>query len=385
MQFVISKGDLVRELQTVTGVVEKRATLPILSNLLLQAREDGLHVRASDLEVSIRSKAKATVVKQGTVTLPAAKLLEIARSLPDAEVTFKIGDGHHVAITCERVKYRLAGQSEEEFPGFPPLDSLPTALPGHALREMIERVLFAISGDHPGYTLTGALLLLRKGGMTMVGTDGHRLSYVHKEVTLDLADGEIQAIVSKKALSEVVKLTADLDDEDDAVRFGKQGNHVFFKVGDHELASTIPEGTFPNYENVMPESCATSVQLPTEELAHAVRRVSLLASDRFGKGVKFALEKGKLTLSYEADVGEAVETLAVDHDGEAMEIGFNARYVQDFLSVVGSEHVRMELDPARPGETKSKGDKVGDKPGQFRPDPGGGLDYRYIVMPMHLL
>jgi DNA polymerase-3 subunit beta len=335
MQFVISKGDLVRELQTVTGVVEKRATLPILSNLLLQAREDGLHVRASDLEVSIRSKAKATVVKQGTVTLPAAKLLEIARSLPDAEVTFKMGEGHHVAITCERVKYRLAGQSDEEFPGFPPLDSLPTALPGHALREMIERVLFAISGDHPGYTLTGALLMLRPGGITMVGTDGHRLSYVHKEVSLDLADGEIQAIVSKKALSEVVKLTADLAD-DDAVRFGKQGNHVFFKVGDHELASTIPEGTFPNYENVMPDSCGTSVQLPTEELAHAVRRVSLLASDRFGKGVKFALDKGKLTLSYEADVGEAVETLAVDHDGDAMEIGFNARYVQDFLSVVGS-------------------------------------------------
>ena len=383
MQFVISKGDLVRELQTVTGVVEKRATLPILSNLLLQAREDGLHVRASDLEVSIRSKTSATVVKPGEITLPAAKLLEIARSLPDAEVTFKVGDGHHMAITCERTRYRLAGQPAEDFPGFPEWTSVPIDLPGLTLREMIERVSFAITTEDPRYTLNGALVLLRKGGITLVATDGHRLSYVHKEVALDL-DGEVKAIVPRKTLSEVLKLTADLGDGS-AIQFGKQGNHVFFRVGDHQLASTTPEGPFPNYENVMPETCGTSIKLVTDELAAAVRRVSLLASDRFGKAVRFALDDGKLTLSYEADVGEAVETLSVDYDGKGAEIGFNARYVQDFLSVVGSEHVTMELDPVRPGETPSKDDKAGDKPGQFRPDPGGGLDYRYIVMPMHLL
>jgi DNA polymerase-3 subunit beta len=383
MQFVISKGDLVRELQTVTGVVEKRATLPILSNLLLQAREGGLHVRASDLEVSIRSRTSATVVKPGAVTLPAAKLLEIARSLPDAEVTFKVGDGHHMAITCDRTRYRLAGQSDEEFPGFPEWASAPIDLPGLTLREMIERVAFAITTEDPRYTLNGALVMLRKGGITMVATDGHRLSYVHKDVALDL-EGEVRAIVPRKTLSEVMKLTADLGDGD-AIQFGKEGNHVFFRVGDHELASTTPEGPFPNYENVMPESCGTSVKLATADLASAVRRVSLLATDRFGKAVRFALDDGKLTLSYEADVGEAVETLSVDYDGKGAEIGFNARYVQEFLSVVGSEHVTMELDPIRPGETPSKDDKAGDKPGQFRPEPAGGLDYRYIVMPMHLL
>jgi len=384
MQFVIPKGDLVRELQTVTGVVEKRATLPILSNLLLQAQEDGLHVRASDLEVSIRSKTSATVVKPGAVTLPAAKLLEIARSLPDAEVTFKLGDNHQMAVTCERTRYRLAGQAVDEFPGFPELDSVPIELPGVTVREMIERVAFAITTEDPRYTLNGALFLVRKGGIPMVATDGHRLSFVHREVPLDLGKGEVRAIVPRKTLAEVLKLTADLDD-DAAIRFGKSGNHVFFRVGDHELASTTPEGPFPNYENVMPESCGTSVQVPTAELSSAVRRVSLLASDRFGKAVRFALDAGKLTLSYEADVGEAVETLSVDYEGEAMEIGFNARYVQDFLAVVGTEHVTMELDPVRPGESPGKGEKPGDKPGQLRPEPAGGLDYRYIVMPMHLL
>ena len=175
---------------------------------------------------------------------------------------------------------------------------------------------------------------------------------------------------------------ADLGDGD-SVGFGKQGNHVFFRLADHELASTTPEGPFPNYENVMPDSCATSVVLPTSDLASAVRRVSLLASDRFGKAVKFSLSEGTLALSYESDVGNAEESLPVEYDGEPIQIGFNARYVIDFLGVVGTDKVRLELDPTRAGDPGSGG-SAGDKPGQFRPEPQGEMDYRYIVMPMHL-
>jgi DNA polymerase-3 subunit beta len=383
MEFVIQKSDLVRELQTVTGVVEKRATLPILSNLLLQARDDQLHVRASDLEVSVRGSVKAEIVKEGSVTLPAAKLFEIARSLPDAEVVFKMGEGNHVAISCERIRYRLSGQPVDDFPGFPTLESNPVTLSGAALREMIERVSFAITTEDPRYTLNGALLLIKKDGVWMVATDGHRLSFVHQPMETDIPDDEIKAIVPRKALNEVLKLTADLTTED-TVGFGKQGNHVFFSVAGHELATTTPEGPFPNYENVMPDSCGTSIVLPTGELSSAVRRVSLLATDRFGKAVRFALSEGKLTLSYEADVGNAEETLSVDYAGEDMEIGFNAKYILEFLGVVGSEQVRLELDPVRPGEGGGGG-KPGDKPGQLRPEPSDDMDYRYIVMPMHLL
>lgn len=384
MQFVIPKSDLVRELHTVTGVVEKRATLPILANVLVQARDGAVHLRASDLEVNVRSKTPATVVKEGSVTLPAAKLLEIARSLPEAEVQFRLRDGNHVEIHCERTRYKLAGQSVEEFPGFPALEGKPAALPGRIVRQMIERVQFAITTDDPRYALNGALLLVDKGGLTLVATDGHRLSYVQREMSLDLPHGTSRAIVPRKTLAELLKLTAELGDKD-AVDYGRQGNHVFFRVGDRELASTVPDGAFPNYENVMPERCNIAVVIATHELAAAVRRVSLLASERLGKAVRFALSEGKLELSFEGEAGQASEALSVDYEGQDVEIGFNARYVLEFLGVVGSERVRLELDPVRPGDAKGRSDKPGDKPGLLRPEPDGGLDYRYIVMPMHLL
>lgn len=383
MQFVIPKSDLVHELQIVTGVVEKRATLPILSNLLLQAREDGLHVRASDLEVSIRSRAAASVVKEGSITLPAAKLLEIARSLPDAEVQFKLQDGNRVGLSCERTRYRLSGAAVDEFPGFPVHEGVPIELPGPAVREMIERVAFAITTEDPRYTLNGALIKIGKGGITLVATDSHRLAYVHREMALDV-DSEVSAIVPRKTLAEVLKLTADLDDAA-AVRFGRQGNHVFFKVGDRELSSTVPEGPFPNYENVMPESCGITVKLTTSDLSAAVRRVSLLATERFGKAVRFSLSEGNLRLSYEADMGNAEENLSIDYDGPETEIGFNARYILDFLAAVGTEQVALDLDPVRAGDAPGGGQGVGDKPGQLRPESNGEIDYRYIVMPMHLL
>ena len=182
MEFVIQKSDLVRELQTITGVVEKRATLPILANLLLETQAEGIRLGASDLEVTIRGTAKATIVKEGAVTLPAAKLHEIARSLPDAEVQFKLQDRSQVQISCERTRYKIAGQPPDEFPKFPEIDgSKGLDLPGRALWEMIERVSFAITTEDPRYSLNGALVLIEKGKMTLVATDGHRLAFISRK------------------------------------------------------------------------------------------------------------------------------------------------------------------------------------------------------------
>ena len=186
MEFVIQKSDLVHELQTITGVVEKRATIPILSNLLLKADKDGLHVGASDMEVTIRGTANATVVKEGGITLPAAKLHEIARSLPEAEVRFKLMDRNVMAISCERTRYKISGQSLSEFPSFPEFDEdTGIRLPGKKLNQMIERVAFAITREDPRYSLNGALFLLENGKLTLVATDGHRLAYISAE--LDVA------------------------------------------------------------------------------------------------------------------------------------------------------------------------------------------------------
>lgn len=385
MEFVIHKSNLVRELQTVTGVVEKRATMPILANLLLETEGDGLLVGASDLEVTIRGRATATVIKEGSVTLPAGKLLEIARSLPEAEVQFKLLERSQVAISCERTRYRISGQPRDEFPSFPDLDvrqGIP--LPAAALREMIERVAFSITTEDPRYSLNGALFLLQGGKLTLVATDGHRLAYASKELGLAGPREEQRVIVPRKALSEVSKLTADSASDEEVV-FGKRDNHVFFIVGSHRLTSSVLEGSFPRYENVMPSSCETSLTIPTEDLSQGVRRVSLLASDRYGRAVRLGLSKGKLELFSKTEMGEAQETLLLDYDGPEMSIGFNARYLLDFLGVVGSPAVRLELNPVRESDpTDERKVEPGDKPGQLRPEPEDGMDYRYIVMPMHL-
>ena len=385
MEFVIKKGDLVRELQTVTGVVEKRATLPILANLLIEAGPQGLSVGASDLEVTIRGTAKATVVKPGSATLPAGKLYEIARSLPESDVQFKLLERHMVSIACERTRYKIAGQPRDEFPKFPDLEvTKGIVLPAGALKEMIERVAFSITTEDPRYSLHGALLLVQDGALTLVATDGYRLAYASRKGVAGKGS-DIRVIVPRKALGEVGKLAAEVDPEA-TVTFGKSGNHVFFTVGDHTLTTTVPEGNFPNYEDVMPKRCETELVLPTEEIASAVKRVSLLASDRFGRAVRFMLSNGRLELASETEMGEANEVLNVEYKGDDKTIGFNARYLLDFLGVVGTPSVRLDLDPVRESESDAdrKGKKAGDKPGQFRPEPGGDLDYRYIVMPRDL-
>lgn len=384
MEFVIKKSDLVRELQTVTGVVEKRATIPILANLLLETVPEGLQVGASDLEVTIRGKAEATIIGEGSVTLPASKLHEIARSLPEADVQFKVLERNHVAISCERTRYKIAGQPRDEFPSFPEIDlTTGIKLPGKALNEMIERVAFAITTEDPRYSLNGALFVFEGGRLTLVATDGHRLAYVSKTLDVEAPGDGVRVIVPRKALAEVTKLTADLDEAAEVV-FGRSENQVFFIVGDHKLSSNVLEGNFPRYENVMPEACGTSIVVPTDDLSHAVRRVSLLASDRYGRSVSVSLTTGKLDLSSKTEMGEAQETLSVDYEGEEITIGFNARYLLDYLSVVGSSAVRLELNPMKAGEQEPPKGTAGDKPGQFKPEPETEMDYRYIVMPMHL-
>ncbi len=384
MEFVIQRRDLVRELQMVTGVVEKRATIPILANLLLEAGKDGLLVGASDMEVTIRGTADATVIQEGGITLPAAKLHEIARSLPESEVRFKLLERNVMSISCERTRYKISGQSRSEFPSFPKIDEATgIRLPGKKLNQMIERVAFAITREDPRYSLNGALFLLENGKLTLVATDGHRLAFVADELDVAVGDqGPQSVIVPRKALAEVSKLTADLSDED-AVLFGKTDNQVFFVIKGHKLTSSLLEGNFPRYENVMPESCDTSVLIPTEELAQAVRRVSLLASDRYGRVIKVSLSDGKLDFSSKTEMGEAQETLNIEYSGPEITIGFNARYLLDYLNVVGSPAVKLELNPSSRNDDDRKLE-AGDKPGQFRPEPDTGADYRYIVMPMHL-
>jgi DNA polymerase-3 subunit beta len=249
---------------------------------------------------------------------------------------------------------------------------------------MIGRVAFAITVEDARYSLNGALLVLQDRNLTLVATDGHRLAFVSKTLEIKAPPKEIKVVIPRKALAEVHRMTGELA-SDDVVAFGQSGNHLFFMVGQHRLTSNLLEASFPRYENVMPKSCETGLTIATDELTQAVRRVSLLASERFGRAVRFSLSSGKLDLSSKTELGEAEETLLVDYAGPEINIGFNARYLLDFLNVVGSPAVRLELNPRREGE-KPEDQKVeaGDKPGQLRPEPQGEMNYRYVVMPMHL-
>jgi DNA polymerase-3 subunit beta len=380
MNFVIRRNDLADRLQAVGGVVEKRSAMPILANFLIEAHEGLIEIGASDMEVTLRSQVAARVVTRGSVTVSAARLLEIVRSLPaEGEVEIKLLDRYQVSIQCQRTRFKIAGQPRDEFPVFPEIhEKEGLRLPGRLLKRMIDRVCFAVTTDDPRYTMSGALMLLKDKALTLVGTDGHRLAFASHPLEQELPAAELRVVIARKALVEVSKLAAGLD-ADEPVIFGRQANHVFFIAGAHRLTSNLLEDRFPRYENVLPQSCETAIRVPTEDLLNAVRRVSLVASDRSGKAVRLSLGPGKLDLSSRTDQGEAQDTLELDYEGDEFSVGFNAKYLIEFLGVVGSPAVRVELNPER-----GEGTGPGERPGQFRPEPQDDMDYRYVVMPMHL-
>ncbi len=383
MEFVIQKSDLVRELQTVTGVVEKRTTLPILANLLLEAQGDTIQVGASDLEISIRGKVPAKVKGTGSVTLPANKLHEIARLLPGASVTFKVLERSQVAISCERTRYKIAGQPRDEFPSFLDVDRADAIeVPGSMLRKMIARVSFAASMESMDPSLRGALFLVQKGQITLVATDGYRLAFVSQKASVAPAAGEVKLVVPRKALLELQKLLGEVADGEN-IFFGTKGNHVFFIVGPHTLTSTVPVLNFPKYDQVMPKAYQTSIELPTEGLMEAVKRVALLASDRFGRVVKFDLASDKLELSSGTEMGEAADELPVEYKGDERKVSFSAQFILDFLSVVDTGNVRMQMEPTAQGDSE-RARRGTDAPVEFRPGVSEDMEYRYIVMPRNL-
>jgi DNA polymerase-3 subunit beta len=366
MEIVVRKSDLVKELQLVQGIVERKNSIPILSNVLLEARDGRLHVSATDLDVSLRGGCPAQVIAPGGLTLTAKKLYEIARSLPDSDVHLTELPDAWAAIECERVSVKMAGQPSDEFPGLPEGSSGGVAIPADVLRELIARTAFAITGEDARYYLAGALMVLARDGVAMVATDGHRLSYAHRATSLELGEAQ-RVLVPRKAVSELQHL---LEDEESAV-FRQVENHLVFAVGERLLASKTIEGQFPAYEKVIAVVGDKKVSVDRERLASAVRRVSLLSSER-SRAVRLGLDEGRIELQASSpELGEARESLVVDYTGAPVEIGFNAQYLVEFLAAAGTSEIQIEL---RDHESQ----------GMLRPKGEGHADHRYIVMPMRL-
>lgn len=365
MEIIVRKNDLVRELQLVQGIVERKNSIPILSNVLAEARGSEVRISATDLDVSLRCGCAAQVVKEGAITLGAKKLYEIARSLPESDVHIQVLPDSWASIECERVTFKVAGLPREDFPSLPEAKgSRGVSLAAEVLRDLITRTAFAMTGEDARYYLAGALLLLDKEGAGMVATDGHRLSYAHRKVSLKVPE-PVRVLVPRKAIHELGRL---LEGEEEA-SFQQIDNHMVFQAGGRMLASKMIEAQFPAFEKVIAITGDKAVSLNREALATAIRRVSLLASER-SRLVKLTLAQGKLDLAASSpELGEARESLPADYAADTLEIGFNAQYLLDFLGVAGSEAVGLELKDA-------------ESQGVLKPHGGSETEHRYIVMPM---
>lgn len=365
MEILVRRNDLVKELHLVQGIVERKNSIPILSNILVEARPNELRISATDLDVSLRCGCGSQVVKEGAVTLAAKKFYEIVRSLPESDVRIEVAEDAWATIECERVVFRMAGLPREDFPTLPEGKAgKAVEIPAEVLRSLIQRTGFAITAEDARYYLAGALLVLEGEEAAMVATDGHRLAYARASLGHAVSEAT-KVLIPRKAILELARLI----EGEETVGFQRGEGHLIFTVGGRTLASKLVEAQFPAYEKVITVTGDKKLQLGREALQSAIRRVSLLSSER-NRAIKVAAGEGQLELSASSpELGEARESLPIEYDGETVEIGFNAQYLLDFLSAVGTDDIVLELRDA-------------ESQGLLRPadDPEGR--YRYVVMPM---
>jgi DNA polymerase III subunit beta len=371
MEFTVARADLVRELGLSQGVVEKRSTIPILSNILVEAQGDSITLTATDLELGIRCTAPAKVKKAGAGTIPAKRLFDHVRLL-EGDIQVKVGDNHWANITSGRAKTRIAGMSRESYPELPAAGERIADLPAKAFGAMIAETIFAISNEESRFTLNGALLVLRADAMIMVTTDGHRLAIVERAT--ELGGVGFRALVPRKALTELQRLIGEAG-ADDVIHFSANDNHLFFEVGSRLLISRKLTGNFPDYERVLPKDERFQIALSRDQFKQMIERVAQFSDER-SHAVRFTMGEGELKVhSSQADTGESEDALPVDYNGAVVDIGFNATYVLDFLKASPESQIAFLFkDAASAGELRPLG--ADDTPLPYQ--------YRYVIMPMRI-
>ena len=373
MEISVSRQELLRELTATQSVVERKTTIPILSNFLLEASEDRLTITATDLDQSIKTSCAAKVKKPGSCTIPARKLYDYIKLLPEGDISIKLMENHWVQIRSGRSNTKMVGMARANFPQVPefPETSL-TRIPAASLKGMINKTIFAISNEESRYTLNGALLILKAESLAMVATDGHRLSHVEKTgENLANISGEKKTLIPRKALAELQSLLGSTDDE--VLDFADDEHTLFFRLGRRVLTSRKLTGQFPNYEAVMPRDNNKFVVVRSEDLMGSIQRVAQFADERSG-AIKMRLEQNEMKVSSSStDSGESEDTIETPYNFDPLVVGFNSAYLIDFLKAVGNTgEVRLEFKDAQSA-------------GQIRPeDADEDYRYRYIIMPMRI-
>jgi DNA polymerase-3 subunit beta len=368
MEFKAKRSDFLATLYWTQGIVERRNTMPILANVLIESRSGKIYLTATDLEVGIRGKLEGEVARDGVVTVGAKKLYEIVREAPEEMLQVKRLENDWVEIKSGKSVFKIVGLDAREFPQFPKFEGEKlSSVPAKVLREMIERTIFSVSNDETRYNLNGVFVeQIKDGKVRMVATDGHRLAMIDRGIGAVGLDKGV--ILPRKGLTELRRLLEGA--EDGLVSVGFKENMGLVVKENVELFMRLIEGDFPDYTKVIPKDNPQLARLEQNDFLHALRRVSLLSSERY-KGIKMEFKSSKVAITASnPELGEAVEEIEIEYQGKALTVGFNARYLIDVLTVLGDGgDVELALKDDVSPSILRKGNDDG---------------YLYVIMPMRL-
>ena len=398
MEFKINQSVLKEELGYIQGVVERKTTIPVLSNILIESiGEKEIRIVGTDLDCTIRCDAEAEIIKPGAICIQARKLFDIVRALDSGDVHFKKEENEWVTMKASRANFRLAGVSRDQFPEIPQFKSTPLSLPSETFNYFIRNTAFAITNEQSRFTLSGAKFIIADGVAKMVTTDGHRLAFVERAI--DDKEGVMDTLIPKKALLELVKLSR----SDGEVSFGEDQNHIYFETEGRLLITRKLSGQFPNYEMVMPKDNDHSATFDLEEMRSCIRRMSFIADER-NRSIRLTVREGEIEVTAQStEEGEGSEIVQAEYKGDDMTLGFNWQYLLEFLTNAATGDVELAADDASAVETTTEtdGDKVRVREGrapqrvvfefkdanaQTQMSVAGetNYDYKYIVMPLRI-
>lgn len=363
MKIITNKEELVKAIQSLQNAISSKATLPILSNFLIETQKGKVHMAATDLDVGISLDLSVEIIEEGGITVPAKRFSDIIKDLPDGKIDINVRKNNSIAIESKKCFFKLMGLPKEEFPKLPKLQDKESLVVSQSLlKQMFNLTLFAVSHDETKYILNGVLFIIKGKKMRLVATDGRRLALIEKEVDV-AANFKKEVIIPTKAIQELMR---NLGDEGEVkVVFGE--NQISFQFNNMFLISRLIEGQFPNYEQVIPKEGKNKIVIDRQTFLWAAKRVSNLTSPD-SQSIKIDLFKDKIIFSKTSpDMGEAKEEIDIEHKGDEFSVGFNPQYLIDVLKSVKEENVSLELTgPESPGIIRSQD------------------DYVYIVLPMQL-
>lgn len=363
MKLVIAKDAIMSGLQLVHGVVNVRPTLPVLSNVLMEAKNDKLWLTTTDMDVTMRCAVDAKTGKAGATTIPARRFFSIIRELPADNIEIEVDDKNAASITCGSAFFKINGLPDDEFPVIPPGEGGHTfSVDQKVLKQMLQKTFYAASTDETRFILNGTLMSFKGNKLTLVATDGRRLALTENEVEFP-KEAECEAIVPTKAINELIRILKD----EGAVKIFIGKNQASFEFDDVTLTTKLIEGTYPNFRQVIPSQCEQRIAVDREVFLTALKRVALLTSDK-SSSIKLTFGKNKLKISASSpDVGEAHESVAIKYNAKDIQVAFNPDYIMEPLRNIANDEIYVELtDELSPGVIKCD------------------VPFIYVLMPMRI-